>query len=74
MFHPKMQALLTARGEGGSYGHIMASTIILLLSASDFQLRLTHPTTLLDPVAEPPVTEGYAPCGEEEEQDVDNKG
>lgn len=61
-------------GEGGSYGLIMASTIFLLLSALDFQLRLTHPTSLLDPVAEPPVTKGYAACGEKEKQDIDNKG
>lgn len=46
----------------------------LLLSGLDFLLRFTHPTALLDPVAEPPVTEGYAACGEEKEQDVDNEG
>lgn len=33
----------------------------------------THPTSLSNPVAQPPVTEGYAACGEEEEQDVDDE-
>lgn len=74
MFRPETRALLTAVGEGGSYGFIMASTIFLLLSALAFQLSLTHPTALLDPVAEPPVAEGYAACGEEEKQDIDNEG
>lgn len=74
MFHPETQALLTAMGERGSYGLIMASTVILLLSALVFQLSLTHPTALVDPVAEPPVTQGYAARGEKEEQDIDNKG
>lgn len=74
MFPPDMRAVLTAMRERGTYGLIMASRIFLLLSALGFQLRLAHPTALLDPVAEPPVTEGYAACGEEEEQDINKEG
>lgn len=54
----------------GRYGFTMTS---LLLSVLNLLLRLTHPTALLDPVAEPPVTEAYAACGEEKQQDVYNE-
>lgn len=33
----------------------------------------THSAALPDPVAQPPVTEGYASCGGEEEEDVDDE-
>lgn len=33
----------------------------------------THPAALPDPMAQPPVTEGYAACGGQEEEGVDNE-
>ena len=33
----------------------------------------THPTALPDPVTQPPVTEGYAASGREEEEGVDDE-
>lgn len=32
-----------------------------------------HPAALSDPVAQPPVAEGNAACGGEEEEDVDDE-
>lgn len=52
----------------------MGYTCHKALSITVKQGRLqTHPAALSDPVAQPPVAEGYAACGGEEEEGVDEE-